>query len=214
VAQVASLAESGEPELGGSGRNDSGSTTERWGPDFGAAWSRSSLGKGCQWQLRPARGEWHRQGRRVLVVFRAMNEFLYHILPIIHAYNVGILRLRSKDVTPVVCPTLLERYDSCRITWLQTQFLIPVDVMTPSTSWLLTPIAHHGFGRWACRMSYHLSWERLRMARLHDCSILQLGHLVRSRLGATHDSISIQNSVSHGFTCSSSQVMCRATNNT
>jgi hypothetical protein len=49
-----------------------------------------------------------------------MNEFLYHILSIIHAYNTGIsrfwayARLRSKDVTPVICPTSIERCDSGR----------------------------------------------------------------------------------------------------
>jgi hypothetical protein len=38
----------------------------------------------------------------------------------------------------------------------------------------------------------YLSYERLHMARLDDCSILQPGYLVRSRLGGTHDLISIQ----------------------
>jgi hypothetical protein len=42
-------------------------------------------------------------------------------------------------------------------------------------------------------MYYHLSCERLRMVGLDDYSILQLGHLVGSRLGGMHDSISIQN---------------------
>jgi hypothetical protein len=39
----------------------------------------------------------------------------------------------------------------------------------------------------------YLSCERLRMAGLDDCTILQPGQLVRSRLGGTHDSISVQN---------------------
>jgi hypothetical protein len=39
-------------------------------------------------------------------------------------------------------------------------------------SYLLTLVMHHGFGRWACRMSYHLSCERLRMTGLDDCIIL------------------------------------------
>jgi hypothetical protein len=65
-------------------------------------------------------------------------------------------RLQSKDITPVVCPTLVIYPDSActsrirSMSWLQ--------------SYLLTLIMHHGSGRWACRMSYHLSYERLRMA--------------------------------------------------
>jgi hypothetical protein len=49
-----------------------------------------------------------------------MNEFSYHILPIIHAYNTGIsqfwayAQLQLKDVTPVICPTSVERCDSSR----------------------------------------------------------------------------------------------------
>jgi hypothetical protein len=39
----------------------------------------------------------------------------------------------------------------------------------------------------------HLSYERVYMAELDDCSISQPGHLVRSRLGGTYDSVSIQN---------------------
>jgi hypothetical protein len=56
-----------------------------------------------------------------------------------------------------------------------------------------------------------LSCERLRMAELDDCSILQLRHLVENRLGGTHDSISVQNLISHSFACTSSQAMSRAT---
>jgi hypothetical protein len=39
----------------------------------------------------------------------------------------------------------------------------------------------------------YLTCERLRMAGLDDCSILQPGHLVESTLGGAHDSISVQN---------------------
>jgi hypothetical protein len=59
--------------------------------------------------------------------------------------------------------------------------------------------------------SLSLSCDRLRMAGLDDCSILQPGHLVENRLGGMHDSISIQNLRSHNFTCSSSQAMSHAT---
>jgi hypothetical protein len=50
----------------------------------------------------------------------------------------------------------------------------------------------------------YLSCERLHMARLDDCSILHPEHLVRRSTFKT--------SVSHNFTCSSSQAMSRATN--
>jgi hypothetical protein len=65
--------------------------------------------------------------------------------------------------------------------------------------------------RWARCMSYHLSCEKHRMAGLDDCSILQLRHLVRNRLGGTHDSISVQNLRAHSFTCRNSQAMCHTT---
>jgi hypothetical protein len=39
------------------------------------------------------------------------------------------------------------------------------------------------------------------MAELDDCIILQPRHLVGSRLGGTHDFISVQNLSSHGFAC-------------
>jgi hypothetical protein len=106
-------------------------------------------------------------------------------------------------VTLVVCPTLLGRYDSARMSQLWSHFLTPVGIMTP--------VVHHGSGRWACRMSYHLSYERLCMVGLDDCSILHPGHLVWSRLGGTHDSFSIRNlriSRLRMFKC---QAMCRAT---
>jgi hypothetical protein len=60
-------------------------------------------------------------------------------------------------------------------------------------------------------MPYHLICERLRMARLDDCSILQPEHLVENRLGQMHDLINIQNFRSHNFACKSSQAMCHAT---
>jgi hypothetical protein len=56
---------------------------------------------------------------------------------------------------------------------------------------LLTMVAHHDSGQWVCRLSYHLSSERLRMAGLDDFCILQPRHLAENRLGGTHDSISV-----------------------
>jgi hypothetical protein len=58
----------------------------------------------------------------------------------------------------------------------------------------------------------YLRCGRLHMAGLDDCSILQTRHLVRRKLRGTHDSISVQNLSSHGFTCTSSQVMSHVTN--
>jgi hypothetical protein len=49
------------------------------------------------------------------------------------------------------------------------------------------------------------------MARIDDCSILQTGHLVKNRLGGMHDSISVQNLISHNFACTSSQANSHAT---
>jgi hypothetical protein len=49
------------------------------------------------------------------LLFGAMNKFSCLILPIIHAYNVGISQLRSEDVTPIVCPTPIGRHDSDRM---------------------------------------------------------------------------------------------------
>jgi hypothetical protein len=63
------------------------------------------------------------------------------------------------------------------------------------------------FSMYLCKQHLCLSCERLRMARLDDCSILQPKHLVGNRLGETHNSISIQNLRSHGFACTSSQAM-------
>jgi hypothetical protein len=83
--------------------------------------------------------------------------------------------------------------------------------MSRLRSYLLTPVAHHGSSRWACHLSYHLSYERLRMVGLDDCSILQPGYLVGNRLEGTHDSISVQNLISHSFACGTNQVICRTT---
>jgi hypothetical protein len=58
--------------------------------------------------------------------------------------------------------------------------------------------------------SFHFC-ERLRMAGLDDCSILQPGHLFESNLGGTHDLISIQNLSSHGFACLSNWATSHAT---
>jgi hypothetical protein len=38
-----------------------------------------------------------------------------------------------------------------------------------------------------CKQHLHLRCERLRMAGLDDCSILQPRHLVENRLGGMHD---------------------------
>jgi hypothetical protein len=105
--------------------------------------------------------------------------------------------------TSVVCPTPIERYDFGHISRLRSTSQLRTS--------LLTPVAHHGSGQWACRLSYHLSYERLRMAGLDDCTILQSRHLVRNRLGETHDLISVQNLRSHSFACGSSQAMSHAT---
>jgi hypothetical protein len=52
-----------------------------------------------------------------------------------------------------------------------------------------------------------LNCERLHMAGLDDCNILQPRHLVGNGLGGTHDSISVQNLTLYSFTCMSSQAM-------
>jgi hypothetical protein len=46
------------------------------------------------------------------ILFGAMNKVSCLILPIIHAYNAGISRLRLEDVTPVICPTPVGWRDS------------------------------------------------------------------------------------------------------
>jgi hypothetical protein len=106
-------------------------------------------------------------------------------------------QLRSEDMTPVVYLDSGRTFRFLLTSWLQ--------------SYLLTLVVHQDYGRWAWCMSYHHSCERLCMARLDNCSILQPGHLVRSRLVGTHDSFIIQNlSISQlcMFKC---QVMGRAT---
>jgi hypothetical protein len=57
----------------------------------------------------------------------------------------------------------------------------------------------------------YLSCERLRIVELDDYNILQPRHLVGSRLGGSHYSISIWNLSSHGFACTSSQAMSLTT---
>jgi hypothetical protein len=99
--------------------------------------------------------------------------------------------LRSEDMTPAVYP------DSGRTSWLW--------------SYLLTLVAHHDFNWWACHMSYHLNCERLCMAGLDDCNILQFKYFVRSRLGGMHDSINIQNLSISRFRMFKCQAMCRST---
>jgi hypothetical protein len=47
--------------------------------------------------------------------------------------------------------------------------------------------------------------------KYYSPDILQHGHLVGSRLGGTHDLISVRNLSSHGFACTSSQAMSHAT---
>jgi hypothetical protein len=81
------------------------------------------------------------------------------------------------DMTPVIS------LNSAHTSWLWLTIWLRSD--------LLTPIAHHGSGRWACYMSYHFSCERHCMVGLDDYNILHSGHLVGSRLGGTHDSFSI-----------------------
>jgi hypothetical protein len=68
----------------------------------------------------------------------------------------------------------------------------------------------HLFYSSANNISY-LSCERLCMAGLDDYNILEPRYLVRSRLGGTHDSISVQNLNLNDFACTSSQAMSRVT---
>jgi hypothetical protein len=60
-------------------------------------------------------------------------------------------------------------------------------------------------------MSYHLSYERLCMAGLDDCNILQLEHLVWSRLGETQDSFNIWNLSILWLCMFKCQAMCHVT---
>jgi hypothetical protein len=70
------------------------------------------------------------------ILFGATNNFSCLILPIIHACNVGISRLRSKDATPIICPTPIERHDSDRMpdsgrrTWLWSYARLRSEDMT------------------------------------------------------------------------------------
>jgi hypothetical protein len=56
-----------------------------------------------------------------------------------------------------------------------------------------------------------LSCERLCLAGLDECNILQPGHIVQNRLGGTHDSINVKNLRLHSFACRSSRAMWRET---
>jgi hypothetical protein len=99
--------------------------------------------------------------------------------------------------------------DSGDTSWLWSHFWAPVDIMTPavsldfdcasllrsmSTPPILPPQLWnilHGRARWL----QHLI----------------AGHLVRNRLGGTHNLFSVQNLKLHSFTCRSSQARCHAT---
>jgi hypothetical protein len=50
---------------------------------------------------------------------------------------------------------------------------------------------HVAFVLFLYKQHLGLNYERRHMAGLDDCIILQRGHLVQSRLGGTHDSISV-----------------------
>jgi hypothetical protein len=119
-------------------------------------------------------------------------------------------QLRSEDVTPVISPIPIGRYDSgCipnsgHISQHRSHFLTSVDIMTP--------VVHHSSGRWACHKSYQLICERLRMVELDDCSTLQLEHLVGSNLSRAHDLFSIRNLITLRLCMFKSQAMCRVTN--
>jgi hypothetical protein len=106
-------------------------------------------------------------------------------------------RLQLEDMTAVVYPDSTHTSQRRLTSWLQ--------------SYLLIPIAHDGSARWVCRMSYHLSCERLHMVGLDDYSILQPGHLVWSRLGGMHDSFSVQNLIIARLHMFKTQAMCRVT---
>jgi hypothetical protein len=118
--------------------------------------------------------------------------------PVIYARLRSYARLRLEDMTPIIYPN-----SGCTSQLRSTSWLL---------SYLLTPVTHHDSGRWACRMSCQLICERLHMAELDDCNILQLKHLVRSNLSRVHDLFSVQNlSISrlHMFKC---QAMYLTTN--
>jgi hypothetical protein len=81
--------------------------------------------------------------------------------------------------------------DSDRKIWLQSY--IPTPAALPDSD------QHHDSGRasrlWSMSVPHilHLSYERLHMIGLDDCIILQPEHLIRSRLGGTHDSFNTWN---------------------
>jgi hypothetical protein len=106
-----------------------------------------------------------------------------------HIFAKYFCNICSEYITPCAVMT----YATSDAIWVMPLQLHTLCSRATVRSYLLTPVAHHDSGRWACRMSYHLSCERLHMVGLDDCSILQPRHLVRRRLGGTYDSISVQN---------------------
>jgi hypothetical protein len=76
-----------------------------------------------------------------------MNVFSFYILPIIHAYNAGILqpgrisRLRSHFSTPVNVTTLVVSSDSGHVSWLRLMSVLHV---LPPQLWMTL----HGQDRW------------------------------------------------------------------
>jgi hypothetical protein len=89
-------------------------------------------------RLRSSPTEWiiqqmtrKRKPSNLFIVFRAMNEFSYHILPIIHSYNIGISRLRSEDVTSVGRSDFGRMRDSNRKTRLRSYARLRSEDVTP-----------------------------------------------------------------------------------
>jgi hypothetical protein len=126
-------------------------------------------------------------------------------------------RRRSKDATLVVCMTLViclivvGRWNSNWKTrlWLYAQ-LWSEDIWL--WSYILTLVVHHGSGWRACRLSYQLICERLRMVELDDSSILELKHLVGRRLSRAHDLFSVWNLSISRLRVLKCQAKCYATN--
>jgi hypothetical protein len=79
-------------------------------------------------------------------------------------------QLRSESVTPVICVTPV-------VCLTLVVCLTPVGRRdsgwnTRLWSHVMTPVAHHGFGRRSYRMTYLLICEKLHMVKLDDYSIL------------------------------------------
>jgi hypothetical protein len=168
-------------------------------------------------------------------LFETMNEFSYHVLFIIHAYNAGISHLRSYARLwsyawlRLEDSTLVRRRDSGRMpdsnrkmrhrsyAWLRSEDMTPIVYPNSGrTSWLWsylpTPVTHHGFGPWVCCMSYQLICEILCMVETDECKILQLEQLVKSRSSKAHDHFSVQNLITSRLHMFKSQAMCHVTN--